>query len=488
MGNSVLLESSAATFRNDLLDDLGSIGASRASARDARRSDLLLEALPAAVYTTDASGQITFYNEAAADLWGLRPTLGKSAWCGSWRLYWPDGRPMRHDECPMAVALKEGRAIKGAEAVAERPDGTRVPFLAYPTPLHDEAGVLTGAINTLIDISDRKRTELAANQLRAIVDSADDAIVSKSLDGIIATWNYGAERLFGYTADEVIGKPITILMPPDRHNEEPGIIARIRKGERIAHYETVRRRKDGSPIEISLTVSPIKDAAGKVIGASKIARDITERRRAQEQLEILLREMNHRVKNLFALASGLVSLSARSARTPAELADAVRDRLGALARAHELTLPNFAAKGQNGDRATTLSALARTIVFPYVDPENGSDGRFTISGPDVAIGGSAVTSLALLLHEFATNAAKYGALSSPRGRVDIEWSVRDGKLDLTWRERGGPPLAGEPQGEGFGGLISRTTVSGQLDGQLSRDWRPEGLVVHLSASMKRLTP
>src|SRR5215470_20092071 len=105
----------------------------------------LLEALPVAVYTTDAQGRITFYNRAAAALWGHNPALGSSQWCGSWRLYWPDGRPMRHDECPMAIALKEQRAISGAEAAAERPDGVRVPFLAYPRPLFDEAGRLAGA-------------------------------------------------------------------------------------------------------------------------------------------------------------------------------------------------------------------------------------------------------------------------------------------------------------------------------------------------------
>lgn len=97
----------------------------------------VLEMLAAAVYTTDAAGRITFYNQAAADLWGCRPELGSARWCGSWRLFWPDGRPMRHDECPMAVALKEGRAVRGAEAIAERPDGTRVPFIPYPMPLRD---------------------------------------------------------------------------------------------------------------------------------------------------------------------------------------------------------------------------------------------------------------------------------------------------------------------------------------------------------------
>jgi PAS domain S-box-containing protein len=129
----------------------------------------LLKALPAAFYVTDAAGHITFYNEAAAALWGIRPELGKSEWCGSWRLYWPDGKPMPHDECPMAIALTEKRAICGAEAIAERPDGTRVPFLAYPTPLFDDSEELIGAVNTLIDITDRKKAEEAAQRLAAIV-------------------------------------------------------------------------------------------------------------------------------------------------------------------------------------------------------------------------------------------------------------------------------------------------------------------------------
>src|SRR6202048_2081166 len=190
----------------------------------------LLEALPAAVYTIDAAGRITFFNQAAADLWSCRPPLGKKKWCGSWRLFWPDGRPMRHDECPMAGALKEGRPIRGAEAAAERPDGTRVPFLAYPTPLRDRSGALTGAVNTLIDITERKRSEEFEQQLVTIVEFSDDAIVSKDLDGIVKTWNLGAERLFGYMAEEVIGKSITLLIPMDRRDEESDILSRLRRG------------------------------------------------------------------------------------------------------------------------------------------------------------------------------------------------------------------------------------------------------------------
>jgi len=124
-----------------------------------RRFRELLDALPAAIYTTDAAGRITYYNDAAATLWGQRPALGSGEWCGSWKLFWPDGTPMPHDQCPMAVALKEDRALRGQEAACERPDGTRVPFISSPTPLHDGSGRLVGAVNMLVDIGERKRTE-----------------------------------------------------------------------------------------------------------------------------------------------------------------------------------------------------------------------------------------------------------------------------------------------------------------------------------------
>jgi PAS domain S-box-containing protein len=443
----------------------------------------LLEMLPAAVYTTDATGRIVFYNQAAAELWGCRPELGKSEWCGSWRLYWPDGRPMPHDQCPMAVALRERRALKGAEAVAERPDGTSVPFLAYPSPLIDESGVLVGAINMLIDITERKRVEYEGQLLASIIESSNDAIVSKDLNGVITSWNKGAQRLFGYTPEEVIGKPITILIPTERLHEESTILALIHRGERIEHYETIRRRKDGSLVEISLTVSPVKTAEGRVIGASKIARDITERRRAEDQQNLLLREMSHRIKNLFAVASGVVTL--RSAATPEDMAKAVRERLGALTRAHELTRPGLIDMAEKSSRDTTLHALVRTIFAPYVDSKD--HGRVIVNGPEVPICGSAVTNLALVLHEFATNAAKYGALGSPSGSIGIHWCAENDKLALTWAEHGGPPINGQPQDQGFGSLLAHRIVCSQFGGRLSHDWKPEGLTIHLSVPIEQIT-
>jgi PAS domain S-box-containing protein len=452
-----------------------------------RDSDQLLQALPTAVYTTDAAGRITFYNDAAVELWGVRPDIGNNEFCGSWKLYWPDGTPLPHGECPMALALKERRPIRGMEAIAERPDGTRVPFMAYPTPLFDASGALAGAVNMLVDITDRRQAEMASEQLAAIVESSDDCVLTKDLNGIITSWNRGSERLFGYTAEEAIGKPVTILMPADRQDEEAGILARIRRGERIDHYETIRRRKDGSGIDISLTVSPLKNSKGEIIGASKIARDIGERRRAQEQQHLLLREMDHRVKNLFALSSGVVALSARSATTPEELASAVQERLAALARAHALTLPKADGAESRAERSTTLHALIETISSPYNGRPGQDRARVAVRGVDVPIVGGLVTSFALLLHEFATNAAKYGALSTPAGYVDVECSENNGLFVLTWKERGGPRVEHPGNGEGFGTLLGHATVKEQLGGEISRDWNPEGLKIRLSIARERLT-
>ncbi len=448
----------------------------------------VLALLPVAIYVTDTRGRITFFNEAATKLWGVRPTLGDSAFCGSWKLYWPDGSPLPHAECPMAQSLEDGKPLNGIAAVAERPDGTRVPFLAYPTPFYDASGILAGAINVLVETAERDRVEMDTYRLAAIVDSSHDAIVAKDLNGIIQSWNRGAERLFGYRADEAVGQPVTILIPEDRHDEEPEILAQIRRGERVDHYESVRRRKDGSLVDVSLTISPIRNAAGVIVGASKIARDITERKRAQEQQHMLLREMNHRIKNLFALSGGVVTLSAQTARTPAELAERVGERLSALARAHALTLSNWPSqKGERTDR-TTLHALIRTIVLPYEDLEERRASRVVVRGADLPIGGDTVTSFALLLHEFATNAAKYGALSTPEGYVRVDCEVDETMLALTWAEHDGPPVCRPDDTDGgFGTWLAETTVRGQFEGDIERDWRPEGIEIRLKLPRARLS-
>jgi PAS domain S-box-containing protein len=327
----------------------------------------------------------------------------------------------------------------------------------------------------------RAPDELAAHHYRAIIESSDDAILSKNLDGLILSWNRGAERLFGFTSEEAVGRPVTIIIPRDRQDEEPSILEKIHRGERIEHFETIRQRKDGSFVDISLTISPIRDARGKIVGASKIARDITELKKARERQHLLLREMSHRVKNLFALSGSIVGLSARTAKSPHELAESTRARLSALAGAHALTFSD--GFGGAAPQSTTLQSLVRAIVAPFDEPEHP---RIAISGSDSAVSGPAVTSLALLLHEFATNAAKYGALSADTGSVKVVFAEEGNLIVVKWTERGGP-LVAAPIGElGFGEVLSRIAVSDQLGGEIARDWRPEGLAIRLSVDRSRL--
>ena len=268
----------------------------------------------------------------------------------------------------------------------------------------------------------------AAQHYAAIVESSDDAILSKDLDGVITSWNSGAQRLFGYTAEEAVGRSVTIIIPTDRHDEEPMILERVRRGERIDHYETVRQRKDGSLLDISLTVSPIKDEKGEIVGASKIARDITQLKRARERQELLLREMDHRVKNLFALAISVLRLSGRSAGSVPELIGSTSDRLSALARAHALTLSSGLRDLPQAAKPATLHSLIQAIAAPHDAPGDSRASRFSVTGCDMEISGSVISSLALLLNEFATNATKYGALSTTAGRIRIQCANQPSSL------------------------------------------------------------
>jgi PAS domain S-box-containing protein len=438
----------------------------------------VLQALPAAVYITDASGKITFYNEAAAALWGHRPQLGKDEWCGSWKLFWPDGKPMKHEECPMAVSLREGRDVRGGSAIAERPDGTRVPFLPFPTLLRDADGKVTGALNMLVDISGQKQREEIEMRLSAIVESSEDAIISKDLDGVIASWNKGAERLFGYTEQEAIGRHITMLIPEDRRSEEPSIIERIRKGDRVDHYETVRVRKDGSLVHISLSVSPVKDHAGRVVGASKIARDITERKESQQRILMLMREVNHRVKNQYAVILSMIRETSKRSRDSFEFENQVRDRIMALARSHDLlVLAEW--------RGATVFELLLAQVKPF-----GNEDCITMSGPSIVLQPNAVQYLGIAFHELATNSAKYGVLSAPGGRITVEWKIEagmDGRKNfcLIWTEVDGPAVP-EVSEHGFGRIVLEKVTPAALGGKGELTRLPNGILWTLRTPMTYL--
>lgn len=282
-------------------------------------STSLFDNVPIAVYTCNSQGYIASFNIAAANLWGRKPKIGEDMWCGSWKIYDPDGCPVALDSCPMARTLQNGIAIEGEEIIVERPDGSRRNVLPYPVPLFNAAGELTGAINTLIDITELKKGEEKQAMLAAIIESSDDAIISKTLDGIITSWNRAAEFMLGYSEREAVGRHISLLIPKNRLAEETLIIDQIRKGEKIDHYETIRLTKAGEEIPISLTVSPIKNKSGRITGASKIARDIKRQKTTEETLRQHaenLAKLYDEIKNLNARKDEFIGIASHELKTP----------------------------------------------------------------------------------------------------------------------------------------------------------------------------
>jgi len=445
------------------------------SERDLRYFRTLLEALPAAIYTTDAAGRITFYNEAAVKLSGNRPELGSDQWCISWRLYRPDGTRLPHDQCPMAAALKEQRPVRGIEAIAERPDGSRVHFEPYPTPLFDEDGRLCGAINMLIDVTERQETDAKAAYLAAIVESSDDIIVSKTLDGYITSWNAAAERIFGYKTEEMIGQPITRIIPPELHGEEEKILAELRAGKRIDHFETVRIAKDGGRVDVSLTVSPVRDKLGNIIGASKVARDITGRKQAEEMQRLLVNELNHRVKNVLASVQAIAQHTLRKTKDPEEFASSFAGRIQSMARVHTL-LTSSAWTG----------ADLRELLRDQLDIGTVDEARFTARGPAVRLSPQVAMHLALMVHELATNSAKYGALAAPEGSITVNWSVRDTELIVRWQERGGSQVSA-PASRGFGLTLMEQSAK-SCGGSAHVWWQAEGVTWEIELPLGEHSP
>lgn len=314
----------------------------------------LLEALPAAIYTTDINGRITFFNQAAVDLWGRRPQSGSDQWCGSWRLYRMDGMPLPHDECPMAVALKENRPVRNVEAIAERPDGSRVPFMPYPTPLHDSSGALIGAVNMLVDTTHLKQ--------------------------------------------------------------------------------------------------------------------------AEQRQQVLINELNHRVKNTLATVQ---SIAAHSFRGQAEshAHQWFEGRLLALSKAHDVLTC-----------ASWSGANLQDVVMQAVAPMCTLDeNKFVIEGPPLQLAPPMALSLAMVIHELATNAVTYGAASVSAGQINISWSVNDmdgaNRLHLHWTESGGPAVF-PPQHRGFGSRLIEHGLAHELGATVQLQFQTSGVVCEIDAPLR----
>ena len=473
---------------------------------------MVLENLPVAVVACGADGGILQYNRKAAELFGTAFEPGER-FDQAVRLLRPDGGPVGEADGLVAELLRTGQSQRDVELFLDRPPVRRVHLLANLDPITGGGGAIccftdvtgyakanrlrrlepseqryrellellpsaadtTDAENPLVDLSDRKLAAEYANRLASIVEFSDDAIVSKNLDGVINSWNAGAQRLFGYTAEETIGNPIYMLIPPERHDEEPGILDRIRRGERIDHYETVRRRKDGSLVDISLTVSPLKNADGKIIGASKIARDISDRKREEERRKLLRNELNHRVKNTLASVQSIAAQTFRGkSGYPSK---EFEERLVALSRAHDI-LTRESWEGAD------LRELATQVIAPLcIDHGN----RVGILGPTLRLRPKVALSLSMAFHELCTNAMKHGALGQGQGRVDLGWSVHNPRGEnwfrIRWEETGGPPVK-PPSCRGFGTQLLERGVARELGAQVQLSFLPSGVVCEIEAPLE----
>lgn len=343
-------------------------------------------------------------------------------------------------------------------------DGTLRWVDAHGRCLYDDKGTPLRFTGAVIDVTSRKRSEDHINQLAAIIASSDDAIISTDLDMIVRSWNDGAARLYGYTADEIIGKSVTQLMPPDRMPEAEHTMRLITRGERVDTHETKRRRRNGDVFDVSLTISPVFNEYGKIIGASKIARDITAAKEAGRLTRVLMGELKHRVKNVLATVQAIARQTfGRSSADPAAI-ETFTARLAALGRAHDLLT-------RESWEDAELSSIVRETLAPYAIQ------RFTIEGPALRLRPRSVVAMSLALHELATNAAKYGALSVPGGHVDIAWSLHEGAqptFSLSWRETGGPPVD-TPREKGFGSKLITQILAAELSGDVQLAYERTGI-------------
>ncbi|UXS05557.1 PAS domain-containing sensor histidine kinase [Agrobacterium tumefaciens] len=350
-----------------------------------------------------------------------------------------------------------------------RKDGRVLWTAISVSALRDERGAVRQVGFIAIDISASKRAQDAERLLASIVASSNDAILGIDLNMMITSWNAAAEKLYGYSRDEAIGRSILMLVPENRRNEEAEILRKIGVGETVHLYETQRRKKDGHLVDVQLSVSPIYDSSGKAIGASKISQDITARKDAERLQEVLIGELSHRVKNVFATVMAISRQTLDRDDTGREDVASFNARLMSMAHAHELLTHS---DWQRAD----LAALVKQILEPY--PKE----RFEIDGRPVLLPQKAVVSFALAIHELATNAAKYGALSVSQGLISISWEYEDGsgRLMFRWSETNGPPVE-VPTRKGFGTRLVERLLAAELNGQATISYDPTGVTCVIEA-------
>nr|WP_275668505.1 PAS domain-containing protein [Oleisolibacter albus] len=453
-------------------------------AREATLS-AVLDALPVGVIIADAQGRILRDNAANRAIWGVPPETRDWSGYADWEAYWPGtGKRIQAHEWAMARALLRGEVVQD-ELVEYQPfsGGPRRLYLNNAAPVRDETGAIVGGVVAELDVTERYATEQALREASERLDLALEA------GAILGTWIWDL-RADRFTADERFarvfdldarachdGVAIADVLPSVHPEDLPGLVraidAVVRRGGAYAHQYRVRQQGDGYRwIEANGRVE--MDADGVPLRFPGVLLDIAERKRAEEKQRLLAREVDHRAKNALAVVATVVR--ATRAEDQAAFVEAVEGRISALARAHRL----LANAGWTG-------ADLASLVADELDPFTGADRERTrIEGPPVMLAPDAVQPMAMILHELATNAAKYGALSRPTGWLVLSWRRDDRQgLDIRWHEEGGPPLDGPPTRRGFGSEML-AAAAGQLGGPAHFVWDPAGLRCLLTVARENL--
>jgi PAS domain S-box-containing protein len=436
----------------------------------------MIDVFPLPTFICGPDARLLRYNKRAEELWGIAPDIDNHRFGGARRLYRADGTLIPPSERPVAQVLKTGVGVRDLELIVERNDGSRIRVLAHIEPLFDEHGRIVGAVNCMQDITAARRVEDAwresEQRLAATYAHAAIGISEIDEDGRLLRANEAITTITGYNRDELLNSSIFDITHPDDREWDRDTYREQSTGKGAGYIIEKRLiRKDGRVIWIDVRSSTVRDATGRFLYGVRVVHDITDRKQAEIQQKLLLDELNHRVKNTLATVQSLASQTLRSAASPEDFRRTFEARLVALSRTHDLLTTRSWQGADLGD-----------VVRQQLGPYASHLGRVVIEGDAVALTPRAALTLSMVVHELATNAAKYGALSAPEGRLHVRWTVERGgaetgqavdRVKLSWQESGGPPVA-MPERRGFGSrLIERSTS--ELDGEGQLVFDPPGL-------------
>ena len=428
-----------------------------------RDSEALLAALISfsrdAIVSTSPQGVIQTWNDGAQRLlgWSAQDAMGQPMLALVTDMANEKAREL------MARAMKAEPFQMELELLDHQ--GRRVEVSVGAAPVRDRQDQIIALSFIIRDLRRRRRFEANDAMLASLVRQSRDPIFSVTREGLISSWNPASETLYGYSAEEALNQPISMIMPQDKRAESQAMFAAVLRGEMV-FFETQRQCKDGRLVEVAISGAPLRDAQGDIIGLSAIHRDITQQRQHETQMRLVMRELAHRSKNLLAIILSMATQTARNSPALPEFSARFTQRLQGLAHSHDLLI-------QQNWRGAPIRELIKSHLEPFMEDDKT---RVTLEGPDVIVDPKAAQNIGLALHELATNASKYGALSGATGRVAINWgATAEGTFALEWRECGGPRVK-TPKRKGFGQTVLERLTSQALEGQAHLSFASEGVI------------